>query len=74
MNGTATGPKLEEMILCMVVPYVNCVCLVTLSGCLELWLAWAGGPGTLCAGAALVGWLVLKWAQARDVCIEGTLG
>lgn len=33
----------------------------------------ARGPGILCAGAALMVWLELKWAQARALCVEGTL-
>ena len=45
-------------------------------GWLELWLAWAGGPRALCAGAALVGWPELKsWAggSPRALHTEGSL-
>nr|XP_060499856.1 serine/threonine-protein phosphatase with EF-hands 1 [Panthera onca] len=44
-DGRATSPKLEGMVSCLVVSYINCVCLVAFAGWLELWLAWAGGTG-----------------------------
>ena len=47
------------MVLC-----VDCICLVTFVGWLELWLAWAGGFRAPHGGAALVGWLELKWVWA----------
>ena len=46
-----TSFKLEGLILCVVVPYVDCMCPVMLAG----WLAWVGGPGALHAGVAMVG-------------------
>lgn len=61
----ATSPKLEGMTLCMdhlCRLYVPCY-----SGWLELWLSGAGGPRVLCTGDILVGWLELKWVQARAV-------
>lgn len=46
-----TSFKLEGLILCVVVPYVDRMCPVMLAG----WLAWVGGPGALHAGVAMVG-------------------
>lgn len=53
------------MVLCRVVPCVDCVCLVTLVGSLELRLVWAGSPEGLHIEAALMGWQELKWVWAR---------
>ena len=49
----------------MLIPYVDCVCLVTLDGWLKVWLVWARGLGALHAVGTLVGQLTLKWPQAR---------
>lgn len=49
----------------MLVPCVDCVCLVTLASWIELQLGWAGGSRTLCAGIALLGWAELRWAWVR---------
>lgn len=32
LGWTATFPKLEGMVLCVIIPCVDCVCLVTLAG------------------------------------------
>ena len=44
----------------MLIPYVDCVCLVTLDGWLKVWLVWARGLGALHAVGTLVGQLTLK--------------
>ena len=44
LDRTAASPRLEGIVLYMVVPYVDCMYLVTFAGCLELWQVWAGGP------------------------------
>lgn len=54
LGRTAESFNLEGMVLCMVVPYADCMCGVT--GWQELWLVWAG--------SALVGWPQLKWTWA----------
>ena len=55
---TATSPKLE-------------VCLVTLAGWLEVWLLWAGSPGTIHAGTVLgqLSWSGCKLGCLRVLCI-----
>ena len=37
LGGTATFPKLEGMVLCVIIPCVDCVCLVTLAGWTWVW-------------------------------------
>lgn len=48
----------------MVIPYLDCVCLVSSAGRLKLWLVKGEGLGELHAGAALVQWPELKWVWA----------
>ena len=48
------------MVLYLAIPCVDCVCLVTFVGWLELELMWVKDYGALCVGAALVGWPELK--------------
>ena len=43
LDGTTTS-KFEEMVLCMVVPCVDSMCMVALADWLKLSLAWPGGP------------------------------
>lgn len=51
----------------MVISCVDCVCLVTLAGWLEVRLVWAGHHEVLCPAAAMVGGPELKQAGARVV-------
>ena len=49
----------------MVVPYVNCIYLVTFTSWVELWLAWVGDCRVPHAGAALVKWLEIRWVWGQ---------
>lgn len=44
LSKTATSPKPEGMVFCIVMSYAYYVCLVILAGWLELWLVWTGVP------------------------------
>ena len=69
--GTATSPKLEVMILCMVIPYVDCVCLVTFAAWLELWLVWSGCPGTFHTATTLSGQVKSMYAEVFWCSVPG---
>lgn len=72
LNGAATLPKLEGIVLCMVVPYVDCMCLVTLAGwCLAQlgsWgFPWLGFPGGMAWAKVHVDWGVSRALLMEDV-------
>lgn len=69
--------KLEAIVLCVVVPYVDCVCLVTLADLAEIVAGMnCRSCGTMCwdlpvrIGTAEVG---IGLGDPRALCVEGAL-
>lgn len=77
LGRTDTSPKLKEMVWCMLTLCVDCVCLVTLAGWLELWPAWVVGPGALhalvCSGRLAAAEVCMGWDGPETLLLEGAL-
>lgn len=67
LGETATSPKLEEIVIHMVISYVDCVCLEIFTDWLELWLTCLGDPRALHIVCTLLAQLKLKWVQIGTV-------
>ena len=64
ISASAISPKLEGMILFIVIHYVDCVCMVTFGDWLELCLASAVGTEGFHTASALSGQVKLNYMQA----------